>query len=121
VQDPYYYVKCKWLNMCDVSWEQKLKEKQSDIYGSQGFYANTVSLRLRWWFLTTEMMLFISLMLNLFTILDLYIVLTNPFKNPSGRPAMWLWTSVSIAFIFSTFSLIETEDKNSRFTTKTSS
>jgi hypothetical protein len=62
------------------------------------------------------MMIFISLMLNLFTILDLYIVLTNPFKNPSGRPAMWLWTSVSIAFIFSTFSLIETEDENSRFT-----
>lgn len=119
VQDPYYYVKCKWLEM-GCTWDQKIQQKKSPFESGNGYYPDTVSLRLRWWYLTTDMMLFWSLLLNLFTILDLYIMLTKPFQNPHGRSNRIILTTFAIAFSISVVSLIQTSSENPTISEKSS-
>lgn len=69
------------------------------------YFARTAKIRVRYWYLITEFVIFMSLFLNFMTIIDLQRMLYNPFKNANSEKvandAFWLsfFLSLTIAFI----------------------
>ena len=73
VQVPWLYFQCmipKYSSNCTIAWHN---------YQSNDTFVNTNKTRSRFWYFITETVIFASLFLNLFTILDLYAMLKNPF------------------------------------------
>ena len=80
-QLPYMFLFCtpRFTSSCnDVNFIEE--------YNNDGYFEKTVKIRVRYWYLISEFVLYLSLLLNLCTVLDLYLMLFNPFKNTAKRP-----------------------------------
>jgi hypothetical protein len=59
---------------------------------------NTVQLRVKFWFLCSSTFIFASLILNTCTLLDIYLMMYNPFKNLTKKVKKMLITALLISF-----------------------
>lgn len=69
-------------------------------------------MRVRYWYLISESIIYLSLFLNLVTVLDLYLMLFNPFKNTKNRPRNMVILSAVSSVVVATVGLILTENKD---------
>jgi hypothetical protein len=104
VQIPFLEVKCQLLNKCDYN------DFMTFYYSNENFFDNTVQLRVSFWFLCSSTFIFASLILNTCTIIDLYMMIYNPFKNLTKKVKKMLITALLISFILAIIGLIETRD-----------
>lgn len=57
-------------------------------------YYTTVKIRLRYWYFISTAAIFVSLFINLLTVVDLYMTLYNPFQNNQAKARRVLVISV---------------------------
>jgi hypothetical protein len=81
-----------------------------DDYNLHHYFNVTVKIRVRYWYLLSEFMIYLSLFLNLVTVLDLYLMLFNPFKNTTKRPKNLVILSTLCSVVLAIIGLILTED-----------
>ena len=74
--------------------EWKDMKEHYDLYGT--FY-NTTQIRLESWYTFTLMAIYISLFLYACTVLDLYLVMKNPFASSEKRIKGMIWGSIILA------------------------
>jgi hypothetical protein len=101
VQYPFNYFKCGLLNRCNL-------QERIDYYAVHGMFPRTGYARMSYWYLTTQTCIFISLLLNLFIVLDLYFMMNNPFQNNSSRPKKFFVLSLTLGVLFAGVCLYET-------------
>jgi hypothetical protein len=83
-----------------------------DDYKLNHYFSVTVKIRVRYWYLLSEFMIYLSLFLNLVTVLDLYLMLFNPFKNTTKRPKNLVILSTMCSVVLAVVGLILTENKD---------
>ena len=98
IQYPIHYVLVKIFGreVGPYNWDDMLA-----FYDTNGCFQNTIQLRLAAWYLTTVFAVYISLFLQSFTILDLYLVLKNPFASSENRVKKFIAISIAIASFLS--------------------
>ena len=74
-------------------------------YATNGYFPNTVQIRLASWYLSTICAVYISLFLQSATILDLYLVLKNPFASSEKRVKSFIAISIGMATALSVVGL----------------
>ena len=72
------------------------------------FY-NTLQIRLEAWYFVTVCVIYISLFLFACTILDLYLVMKNPFANSEKRIKIMMVVSITAAIALATTGLVLTK------------
>ena len=63
----------------------KAYDDMLDYYDEHQYFESTIQVRLASWYLTTVFAVYISLFLQSSTILDLYLLLKNPFSSSEKR------------------------------------
>ena len=76
-----------------------------EFYNENKYFENTIQVRLASWYLTTVCAVYISLFLQSATILDLYLVLKNPFGSSEKRIQTFIIVSIGLAVVLSSIGL----------------
>ena len=77
-----------------------------------GYWYGAVSTRLQMWYVLSIAVSYMSLFLSLSTVLDLYLVLKNPFSSSQKRIKKFVVVSIFFSFLFASLGLVLTKDKN---------
>ena len=75
------------------------------FYEEKRYFPNTTQIRLASWYLSTICAVYISLFLQSATILDLYLVLKNPFASSEKRVKRFIAISIGMAAALSVVGL----------------
>ena len=70
-----------------------------------------MSIRLKYWYLISISVSYMSLFFSLSTVLDLYLVLRSPFSSSEKRIKKFILISVILAVVFATLGLKMTQSK----------
>jgi len=63
------------------------------------------------WYLISSTFIFTALILNTFTVWDLYILLRNPFTNATKKAGRYLWLALAISSVLATASFFFTNQE----------
>lgn len=90
----------------------KAYDDMLEYYDEHQYFESTIQVRLASWYLTTVFAVYISLFLQSSTILDLYLLLKNPFSSSEKRIQRFVAVSVGLAASLSIIGLVLTLDHN---------
>ena len=106
VQYPIYYV---FIEKCGFQWFDRSWVDMEAHYTEYRTFYNTLQIRLEAWYFVTVCVIYISLFLFACTILDLYLVMKNPFANSEKRIKIMMVVSVIAAVALATTGLVLTK------------
>ena len=106
VQYPIYYV---LMEKCGLSWLHLSWPEMKAAYKEQGYFYNTLALRLEAWYLGTICVIYISQFLFACTIFDLYMVMKDPFANSDKRIKTMIAIAIGLAVILASTGLFLTK------------
>ena len=91
MQYPIYYV---LMEKCGLQWLDREWVDMRAHYHEHGTFYNTLQIRLEAWYFATVCVIYMSLFLFACTILDLYLVMKNPFANNEKRVKIMIGVSI---------------------------
>ena len=110
---PYYYFFTKLFGVehythsgTEVTWDYLL-----EFYEEHGYWYGAVSIRLQAWYLISISVSYMSIFFSLSTVLDLYLVLKNPFASSDKRLKKAITASIISAILLAWIGLIFTRSK----------
>ena len=110
---PFFYMAIQWFGAEyvteagePVTWEFLLK-----YYSEHEYWYGAVSVRLQGWYLITIIVSYMSIFFSLSTVLDLYLMLKNPFSSSEKRIKKAMTGSIIAAVILAWIGLIFTRAK----------
>ena len=114
VMIPYWTISVKWLgierhdNPCgdDVTWEWL-----TTFADENGFWYKSLQIQLQGWYFLSMTFTYFGLFLSLTTVLDLYLVLRNPFANSEKRVKKFIFINFLTALFLGCLSLSLTKSK----------
>ena len=109
VQYPIYYV---LMEKCGLSWLDRSWVDMQYHYDQHGTFYNTLQIRLESWYFATVCVIYMSLFLFACTILDLYLVMKNPFANNEKRIKVMISFSIIAATALACTGLVLTKSRN---------
>ena len=112
--EPYYYISIEWLgieyydkNGNEITWASLEAYQEKN-----GFWYGSMATRLQSWYLLSITISYMSLFFSLSTVMDLYLVLKNPFSSSEKRIKKFIIASVLSAVTFASVGLVLTNRQN---------
>ena len=82
------------MEKCGLQWLDREWVDMRAHYHEHGTFYNTLQIRLEAWYFATVCVIYMSLFLFACTILDLYLVMKNPFANNEKRVKIMIGVSI---------------------------
>jgi len=104
---PFWTISLKWLNIehcniCDEPIDWKYLE---DFAAANGYWYGSVGMRLQGWYFCSIAVTYCSLFFSLATVVDLYLLLRNPFSSSESRINKFIFIAVVASFVLASLGL----------------